>query len=66
MIEWKRRYGKYKPLKQPAKCLGCNQKAVHQAYHQLCPPCAEINWAKRHQTAPMHGMVAVVTGGRVR
>ena len=40
MIEWKRRYGKYKPLKQPAKCLGCNQKAVHQAYHQLCPPCA--------------------------
>ncbi|EOD35452.1 hypothetical protein EMIHUDRAFT_201559 [Emiliania huxleyi CCMP1516] len=40
VIEWKRRYGKYKPLKQPAKCLGCNQKAVHQAYHQLCPPCA--------------------------
>ena len=39
VIEWKKQYGKYKPLKQPAKCTGCNQKAVHLAYHQLCPEC---------------------------
>ena len=38
----------------------------HSFYHQLCPRCAEVNWAKRSQSAPMHGMVALVTGGRVR
>lgn len=40
-IEWKRTYGKYKPLKQPAKCVGCSQKTVHQAYHNLCQVCCE-------------------------
>ena len=39
-IEWKRTYGKYKPLKQPSKCVGCGQKAVQQAYHVLCSPCS--------------------------
>ncbi|KAG5112093.1 hypothetical protein JHK82_035362 [Glycine max] len=40
-IEWKRRYGKYKPLLQPAKCQRCSKRAVRQAYHNLCPGCAK-------------------------
>ncbi|PON82075.1 small acidic-like protein [Trema orientale] len=40
-IEWKRRYGKYKPLSEPAKCQSCSKRAVRQAYHNLCPGCAK-------------------------
>ena len=38
----------------------------HHFYHQLCPRCAEFNLEKREQSVGMGGMVAVVTGGRVR
>lgn len=40
-IEWKRRYGKYKPLVEPAKCQRCTKRAVRQAYHNLCSACAK-------------------------
>uniref|UniRef100_A0A336KFA0 CSON007666 protein n=1 Tax=Culicoides sonorensis TaxID=179676 RepID=A0A336KFA0_CULSO len=40
IIEWKRKYGKYKPLTQPKTCNKCGQKAIKQAYHVLCTPCA--------------------------
>ncbi|XP_077230269.1 small acidic-like protein [Tasmannia lanceolata] len=40
-IEWKRRYGKYKPLVEPAKCQKCGKRAVRQAYHNLCTACAK-------------------------
>ncbi|KAL0926573.1 hypothetical protein M5K25_002812 [Dendrobium thyrsiflorum] len=40
-IEWKRRYGKYKPLVEPAKCQKCTKRAVRQAYHSLCSGCAK-------------------------
>ncbi|XP_014522863.1 uncharacterized protein C9orf85 homolog [Vigna radiata var. radiata] len=40
-IEWKRRYGKYKPLLQPAKCQRCSKRNVRQAYHNLCFGCAK-------------------------
>jgi hypothetical protein len=33
---------------------------------QLCETCAPLNYSKRHQTADMSGMVAVVTGSRVK
>ena len=32
----------------------------------ICPPCAAVNWEKRHQTADLSGRVAIVTGGRVK
>ncbi|KAI7985268.1 Uncharacterized protein C9orf85 [Camellia lanceoleosa] len=35
-IEWKHKYGKYKPLTEPAKCQRCSKRAVRQAYHNLC------------------------------
>ncbi|XP_068657428.1 uncharacterized protein [Aristolochia californica] len=40
-IEWKRRYGKYKPLVEPAKCQRCGKRAVRQAYHNICAACAK-------------------------
>nr|XP_023918244.1 uncharacterized protein LOC112029793 [Quercus suber]POF03110.1 uncharacterized protein c9orf85 like [Quercus suber] len=40
-IEWKRRYGKYKSLTEPAKCQRCSKRAVRHAYHNLCPGCAK-------------------------
>ncbi|XP_078430140.1 small acidic-like protein [Wolffia australiana] len=40
-IDWKRRYGKYKPLSEPAKCQRCSKRAVRQAYHNLCTSCAK-------------------------
>ncbi|KAI5665746.1 hypothetical protein M9H77_15599 [Catharanthus roseus] len=42
-IEWKRKYGKYKPLTEPAKCQKCSKRAVRQAYHNLCTACAREN-----------------------
>ncbi|KAK4426258.1 putative protein C9o [Sesamum alatum] len=40
-IEWKRRYGKYKPLTEPSKCQRCSKRNVRQAYHNLCAGCAK-------------------------
>lgn len=40
-IEWKRRYGKYKPILEPAKCQRCGKRAIRQAYHNICPACAK-------------------------
>jgi len=39
---------------------------VHHFYDQLCPPCAEVNFAKRGELADMTGMVVLLTGGRVK
>ncbi|CAN6476320.1 unnamed protein product [Victoria cruziana] len=40
-IEWKRRYGKYKPLAEPKKCSQCGKRAVRQAHHNICSACAK-------------------------
>ena len=55
-IEWKKQYGKYKPLKQPAKCVGCGERAVTDAYHTLCRQCAfgQGVCAKCQSAAPLH------------
>ena len=39
-LEWKKKYGKYKPLSVPRKCVSCSQKKVNQAYYLLCRECA--------------------------
>ena len=50
------------------KCYVCKTefRRVHFFYDSMCPPCAELNWAKRHQTADLRGRVALVTGARVK
>eukprot|EP01063_Lacrimia_lanifica_P010090 TRINITY_DN1685_c0_g1_i1.p1 TRINITY_DN1685_c0_g1~~TRINITY_DN1685_c0_g1_i1.p1 ORF type:complete len:220 (+),score=37.66 TRINITY_DN1685_c0_g1_i1:81-740(+) len=40
VLEWRRKYGKYKMLTVPGRCNGCKNKCVKAAYHQLCQPCA--------------------------
>ncbi|KAH7427172.1 hypothetical protein KP509_10G033000 [Ceratopteris richardii] len=40
-IEWRRKYGKYKPLMEPTKCNQCSRRAVRQAYHALCSGCSQ-------------------------
>jgi NAD(P)-dependent dehydrogenase (short-subunit alcohol dehydrogenase family) len=49
-------------------CYVCKEKydRVHHFYDQLCPSCAELNYAKRTETADLHGRVALLTGGRVK
>ena len=39
VIEWKIKYGKYKPLTVPGKCVECLQKTVKHSYHIRCVPC---------------------------
>ena len=40
LIEWKKKYRKYKPLDRPRKCTGCAAPAIKLAYHVLCQPSA--------------------------
>ena len=40
IIEWRKKYHKFKPLKAPKTCVGCGQKTVVHAYHVLCINCA--------------------------
>jgi NAD(P)-dependent dehydrogenase (short-subunit alcohol dehydrogenase family) len=49
-------------------CYVCKQKysLIHHFYDQLCPACADFNFAKRTETADLRGRVALLTGGRVK
>src|SRR4051812_13287937 len=49
-------------------CYVCKQDytVVHHFYDQLCPACAELNFAKRSELADLRGRVALLTGGRVK
>lgn len=40
VLEWRKRYRKYKPLSVPKKCVRCEQKTIKEAYHVVCDPCA--------------------------
>jgi len=39
---------------------------LHHFYDQLCPACAESNFAARAELADLRGRVALLTGGRVK
>ncbi len=49
-------------------CYVCKAKydRVHHFYDQLCPACAQLNYAKRTESADLRGRVALLTGGRVK
>jgi NAD(P)-dependent dehydrogenase (short-subunit alcohol dehydrogenase family) len=55
-------------LKQPRSCYVCKEeyRLLHFFYDSMCPACAELNYEKRFQTAPLDGRVALVTGARVK
>jgi NAD(P)-dependent dehydrogenase (short-subunit alcohol dehydrogenase family) len=39
---------------------------IHHFYDQLCPACADFNFAARTELADLGGRVALLTGGRVK
>jgi NAD(P)-dependent dehydrogenase (short-subunit alcohol dehydrogenase family) len=49
-------------------CYVCKTEfhELHHFYDQMCPPCAELNFAKREQSADLRGRIALVTGARVK
>lgn len=55
-------------LNIPRQCYVCKgrYRRLHHFYGSLCPPCADMNWRKRRQTADLTGRVAIVTGSRVK
>src|SRR5690606_23404844 len=55
-------------LKSPRNCYVCKTPftKLHFFYDAMCPDCAAFNYAKRFQTAPLHGQVALITGSRLK
>jgi NAD(P)-dependent dehydrogenase (short-subunit alcohol dehydrogenase family) len=55
-------------LKKPKTCYVCKVDftRLHHFYDALCPECADLNYRKRFQTAPLEGRVGLVTGARVK
>ena len=55
-------------LEEDRACYVCKAiyRRVHFFYHAMCPDCARLNYAKRHQSADLRGRVALVTGARVK
>ena len=55
-------------LIKPRACYVCKTEftRVHFFYDSMCPSCAELNYAKRFQTASLEGQVALITGSRLK
>jgi len=55
-------------LNAARKCYVCKTEfhRVHFFYDSMCGECADLNWAKRHQTADLRGRVAIITGARIK
>jgi len=55
-------------LLQARACYVCKQRYVEvdAFYHQLCPPCAARNHARRDARTDLHGRRALLTGGRAK
>jgi len=58
----------YSELKSPRNCYVCKAEytRLHFFYDAMCPACAEFNYQKRFQTAPLDGQVALITGSRLK
>ena len=58
----------FREVLEPRNCYTCKQNytTIHHFYDHLCPACAELNFAKRTETADLAGRVALLTGGRVK
>jgi NAD(P)-dependent dehydrogenase (short-subunit alcohol dehydrogenase family) len=55
-------------LRKARACYICKQRytLVHAFYHQLCPDCAALNWARREARTDLTGRRALLTGGRAK
>ncbi|GBF49667.1 short-chain dehydrogenase [Leptospira ryugenii] len=59
---------KAEELHSPRNCYICKKEytKLHFFYDSMCKECAELNYAKRFQSAPLDGQVAVITGSRLK
>lgn len=57
-----------KEYRKPRQCYICKVEytQAHDFYHQLCPHCAQFNWAKRSARTDLSGRRALLTGGRAK
>src|SRR3954464_3212107 len=55
-------------LVRAMSCYICKTRfhTVDAFYHQLCPPCAELNRSRRDARADLTGRTALLTGGRAK
>ena len=55
-------------LQTPRNCYVCKApyKKLHFFYDSMCQACGDFNYARRFQSAPLTGRVALLTGGRVK
>lgn len=55
-------------LEEPRNCYVCKQEfhSLHFFYDSMCGSCGDLNYAKRFQSAPLHGRTALITGARVK
>jgi hypothetical protein len=55
-------------LKSPRNCYICKAEftRLHFFYDALCPECADFNYQKRFQSAPLQGKTALITGSRLK
>jgi NAD(P)-dependent dehydrogenase (short-subunit alcohol dehydrogenase family) len=60
--------GESRTLSSPRNCYVCKAEftKLHFFYDLMCAQCADFNYKKRFQTAPLHGQVAVITGSRLK
>jgi NAD(P)-dependent dehydrogenase (short-subunit alcohol dehydrogenase family) len=60
--------GERPELINPRDCYICKSPftRLHFFYDALCPRCADFNYQKRFQTAPLVGQVALITGSRLK
>jgi len=57
-----------KVLSSPRNCYVCKTPftTLHFFYDSMCKECGDFNYAKRFQTAPLDGQVALITGSRLK
>jgi len=55
-------------LSSPRTCYVCKKEftKLHHFYDTMCMECAEFNYQKRFQTAPLDSQVALITGSRLK
>jgi NAD(P)-dependent dehydrogenase (short-subunit alcohol dehydrogenase family) len=60
--------GEIRELQKPRACYVCKEefRRLHFFYDSMCVACAELNYAKRFQTASLDGRVALITGARIK
>ena len=60
--------GPVEELRKPRPCYVCkaDYTRVHHFYDGMCPACADLNYARRFQTADLSGRTAVITGARLK